>query len=201
LPVIGSALPARFAMYAALFAALLVARALAVRPSRWRWALATVGIVATLPNLQLQSWSSDVPRPRFFERGDADVLRPGSTVLVLPYGPAGWSMLWQAETGFRFRMIGGHFGLRVTPAERDWRDVYERLGTGTLSAQRLRSFLAAHDVDVVLVASTTRTRARQVVERAVGTPGDRVHDVVVYRVTRGDRGPDGLEATLGTWRR
>ncbi|HSL65587.1 MAG TPA: hypothetical protein VK874_13110 [Gaiellaceae bacterium] len=182
-PVVGSALPARLTLYAALFAGLLVALALSDRRSTVRWLLVLAGVAATLPNLHLDRWSSDVPRPAFFERGgDERHLPSGSTALVLPYGPAGWSMLWQAETSFRFRMVGGHFGLRVTPSEDRWRDVYEGLGLGTVAAPRLRRFLATHDVDVVVVTPGTRGRARRMVEAAVGAPPVRTLDALVYRL-------------------
>lgn len=182
LPIVGSALPIRLTMYVALIAGLLVSLALADRPSVLRWFLAAAGIVATLPNLQLAQWSSDVPRPRFFAEGRYERYMPeGSTALVFPYGPAGWSMLWQAEAAFSFRIVGGHFGLRVTPAEETWRDVYEGLGTGRLSPQRLRVFLSAHDVDVVVVAPGTRGGVRRVVEAAVGSPPSHSLDTLVYR--------------------
>lgn len=183
LPVVGSALPIRLTLYTSLLGALLVALALADRGSVTRWLLAAAGVVAILPNLQLGYWSSDVPRPQFFatERYLQHVPE-NATALVLPYGPAGWSMLWQAESGFAFRLIGGHFGLRVTPAEEPWRDVYENLGTGRVSPARLRSFLAAHEVDVVIVAPGTRGRAHRAVAAAVRAPPVHVLDVVVYSV-------------------
>jgi hypothetical protein len=183
LPIVGSALPIRLTMYTALLAGLLIALALADRRSIARWLLAVAGIVATLPNLQLAQWSSDVSRPQFLGEGRYERHIPeGSIALVLPYGPAGWSMLWQAEADFKFRIVGGHFGLRVTPPEEEWRDVYEQLGTGSVPPDRLRSFLLAHDVDVVVVAPGTRGRARRAVEAAMGSPPEHVLDVLVYRV-------------------
>jgi hypothetical protein len=93
-------------------------------------------------------------------------------------------MLWQAEAGFRFRIVGGHFALRVTPAERAWRDVYTALGTGALEPRRLRAFLAAHSVDVVLVAPGTRAAVRRVVRAAIGREPAVVLDTLVYRLHR-----------------
>ena len=157
LPVVGSALPVRLTVYTALFAGILIAVALADRPSTARWALAACGIAATLPNLHLPTWESKVQRPAFFASGRyATALPHNSTVLVLPYGPAGWSMLWQAEAAFRFRLVGGHFALRVTPQEEHWRDVYTRLGSGRVAPARLRAFLVAHGVSRVVVAPGPR---------------------------------------------
>lgn len=183
LPVVGSALPIRMTMYTALLASLLVALALADRRSVVRWFLAGAGVIATLPNVQLAQWSSDVPRSDFLaENRYRQHIPEDSIALVLPYGPAGWSMLWQAEARFSFRMVGGHFGLRVTPMEEEWRDVYETVGRGSVRPLRLRSFLEAHDVDVVLVAPGTRGRARRAVEAAVGSPPAQALDTLVYRV-------------------
>lgn len=181
LPLVGSALPVRLTLYTSLFAGLLVALALADQPSRRRWALAACGIVATLPNLQLPTWQSTVPRPAFFASGrSADILRRDATVLVLPYGPGGWSLLWQAEADFRFRIVGGHFALRVTPQEEEWRDVYTHLGSGRLTPSRLREFLTAHRVDHIVVAPGAAPRARRLVDVVVGTPPTRVLDTLVY---------------------
>jgi hypothetical protein len=185
LPLVGSALPVRLTLYTSLLAGLLVALALAERPSRGRWALAACGVVATLPNLALPMWHSQVPRPAFFARGaSVGALPAGANVLVLPYGPGGWSMLWQAEAQFRFRMVGGHFALRVTPQERPWRDVYTGLNAGRVTPKRLRAFLAAHCVDRVVVAPGTRPGARRLVAAAVPSPPLRVRDALVYVTTR-----------------
>ena len=184
LPVVGSALPVRLTLYTALLAGLLVALALTDRRSAARWALAAVGMVALLPDLGLPRWSSDVPRPLFFADDRSERHLPeGATALVLPYGPSGWSMLWQAETDFHFRLVGGHFALRVTPPEEEWRDVYESLGIGAVEPSRLRAFLAAHDVDVVVVAPGTRGRVRRAVEAAVGAPPVHVADAQVFTVS------------------
>lgn len=183
LPVVGSALPARFTLYVSLVAALLVALALRDRPTVMRWGLAAAAIVLTLPNLSLPQWSSAVPRARAMS---AESLRasvpPDATLLVLPYGPGGWSMHWQAEATFRVRLVGGHFALRVTPQERAWRDVYQGLNSGRVTPVRLRSFLAAHCVDAIVVAPGTSRGARRLVEAAVTRPAQHVEDSLVYRL-------------------
>ena len=175
LPLVGSALPVRLTLYTSLFAALLVALALADKLSPMRVALAAIGIVATLPNLQLPTWHSPVPDPAF-------TLPRGVTALVLPYGPAGWSMLWQANAHFRYRIVGGHFALRVTPQERAWRDVYTEMNDGRLTPRRLRAFLDVHGVTWIVVAPGTRPDARRLVRVVARAPGCADGDAVVYRV-------------------
>ena len=174
LPLVGSALPVRLTVYTSLLAGLLVAFALSDRPTTFRWALAVAGIVMTLPNLALPTWHSPVPQASF-----AHAIPRGATVLVLPYGSGGWSMLWQAEASFRFRMVGGHFALRVTPAERTWSDVYTGINGGRVTPARLRAFLAAHRVDRIVVAPGTRKGARRLAA-LVGRRPERVGDALVY---------------------
>jgi hypothetical protein len=183
LPVAGSALPARLSLFTSLAAALLVALWLAERRSSGRWMLALIGAVALAPNLGLGLWSANVPRSTFFQQRRYErFLERDDIALVLPYGPAGWSMLWHAESGMAFRLVGGHFGIHVTPREREWADVYEGLGTGHMTPARLRAFLAAHVVTCVVVAPGTRPRAERVVAAAVDHPPVRTADAHVYVV-------------------
>ena len=161
LPVVGSALPVRLTLYTSLVAGLLVALALADRASTARCAVAACGVLATLPNLELPTWHSTVPQPAFAVPKDA-------TALVLPYGAGGWSMLWQAEAGFRYRLVGGAFAVRVIPAERRWLDVYEGINGGRVTPRRLRAFLAAHHVSVIVVTPGTRPGALRLVRAVCG---------------------------------
>ena len=182
-PVVGSALPARFTLYVSLVAALLVALALRDRPTVIRWGLAVAAIVLILPNLSLPQWSSAVPLARAMSVESLRATMPAdATLLVLPYGPGGWSMHWQAAAAFRVRLVGGHFALRVTPQERAWRDVYRRLNSGRVTPARLGSFLEAHCVDAIVVAPGTSRGARRLVEAAVTRPPRHVEDSLVYRL-------------------
>ena len=192
LPVAGSATPARLTMYTAMFGGLLAALALTDRTNVFRWSLAVIGIVATLPNFHLPSWTADVQRPAFFASGcDARYLPPGSTALVFPYGPAGWSMLWQGESGFRYRLVGGHFAVRIVPGEGGWEDVYKGLLYGGVSPRRFRSFLNAHGVDVVVVAPGTSGRVRREIQAAIAEPPVQVLDSLVYELRMTGNRRDG----------
>ena len=185
LPVLGSALPIRLTLYCTLAAALGVGLALADRRTAFRWALAAAGVVMTLPNPSLGLWSSSVPRPAFFDQPAFRThVRADDTLLVLPYGPAGWSMLWHAESEFSFRLVGGHFALRVASRERPWRDVYASLSRGHVPRCRLRAFLAAHRVDAVVVTQGTRGSTHRALAAAVDAPPVHSADVVVYKLDR-----------------
>jgi hypothetical protein len=72
---------------------------------------------------------------------------------VFPYvGRESGLMLWQAETGFRFKMIGGHTGQTIIPAECRWKAEWASISGGTPpgGAASFRRFLVAHHVSVVL---------------------------------------------------
>jgi len=112
LPVTGSALPVRLTLFVALFAGLVSAIWLAEKQSsRVRWLAAAAAVIALLPTASTAYWTADVPRSNFFARGTVvKWFDENDILLVLPYGSAGWSMTWQAESGFAYRMAGGRLG-------------------------------------------------------------------------------------------
>jgi hypothetical protein len=186
LPVTRAILPVRLTLFVALVVAMIVAVWLAERTARhpgWRWALALLGIACVLP--VTGRWSNEIPYPAFFAGGaEASQLQEGDNVLVLPYGGAGWSLLWQADDGFRYRLAGGHFGRSATPEERRWEDVYRTLGRGPATpatARKLRRFLAAHDIHTIVVAPGTRPQPRRLVE-LLGVEPVQIEDALVYRL-------------------
>ncbi|HYA51735.1 MAG TPA: hypothetical protein VEG33_11240 [Streptosporangiaceae bacterium] len=114
LPLLGSAQPGRLVVYAFLLIAVIVARWLA-RPRRpaLRSALAAAAALVILPNFPGDVWASRVPVPAFLTQGIYHrYLRPGEIVWIVdPHHDR--QMIWQARTGFSFRLAGGFFG--VTP--------------------------------------------------------------------------------------
>jgi hypothetical protein len=106
LPVIQDVLPGRFAMYAALAAAVIFAYWAAGTSPRWlRVVLGGAAIAATVPALGHAYWHGHPHRPAFFSHGlYRSCLPPNATVLVLPYPTWSGAMLWQAEADFRFRL-------------------------------------------------------------------------------------------------
>src|SRR5205807_1669551 len=74
-------------------------------------------IAFLVPNTTGGLWLSRESNPAFFTTHQyRSVLTRGETVLVLPFGQLGNSMLWQAETGMWFRMAGGYLS-PVYPAD------------------------------------------------------------------------------------
>ncbi len=190
LPLSKTLLPIRLTLFVALIAALILAAWLAEGARGlgwWRWALAILAIVFLFPNPTNRIWSSQAPNPTFFKStAYKHQIRRGATILVFPFGGAGWSLLWQAEDGFSYRLVGGHLGRKVTPAEERWSAVYLAFGTGPPIAKlesRFRSFLKAHNVSAVVVAPHTNFRARRLIT-GLGVAPIRVGDVLVYRLSQ-----------------
>jgi hypothetical protein len=189
LPVTKTVIPARLTMYASLVFALMAAFWLADGRGRdwWRWALLAVAVVVALPNPAARLWRAHVPQSTFFSHATyTRYLNRDETVLVFPFGGAGWSLLWQAQTGMYFRLVDGHMGRRVIPAEERWRSVYDALGPGPVPsrvARLFRRFVRAHDVGAIVVAPGTKLRLRRLVE-TLGVVPTHAADVLVYRLRR-----------------
>jgi hypothetical protein len=125
LPVLNNVLPARlmvmFSLAAAVLVAVLVDEALrSKRRPAIAATLAALGLVVAslLPVLPFPS--AALPGSTFFSTADARTIPAGSVALVVPMsrGPlsARGPMLWQIDSGFRFRMPGGFF-VGSTPDE------------------------------------------------------------------------------------
>ncbi len=157
LPLLGQLLPARFSDYVFLITAVLASLSLARARSRLvagtLAALATLAIAGAWPALGDGPWDNLAGVPPLFQTtAYRRLLGPRDVALVLPIGDTGPSMLWQAVSGFRFRMAAGYalppeapnpyksdplyYELNAAPVPRD----------GPLTAW----FLAQHRVTVVL---------------------------------------------------
>ena len=113
LPLIGKALPARLMLYAFLALAIIIALWLGSGDTpRWVRVLAALVVVASmLPNLSASFWTSAIDVPPFFREGlYTRYLSPEDTVVVLPYGINGNSMMWQLESRWYFQDGGGLCG-------------------------------------------------------------------------------------------
>jgi hypothetical protein len=114
LPLLNNVLPGRFALFTSLAAAVIVA--LWIQSSRGlvAYALPALGVLALVPAVWKADFRSVPERWPFFTDGlYKTCLQRDENVLVFPYGPRGSSMLWQAESGFWFRMAEGY--LRPKP--------------------------------------------------------------------------------------
>jgi hypothetical protein len=113
-PLIGNALASRLVGVTDLCVGVLVAAFvahLATVGVLWRWlgiALTALGIILIIPT-QLPAESYSVPS--YFTGNAVKQIAPGTTVLVAPYETQGSQAppeVWQAASGFRFRMPEGY---------------------------------------------------------------------------------------------
>ena len=194
LPLLSSAQPGRLVVYAFLLIAVITARWLA-RPRRpaLRVALAAAAALVILPNFPGDVWASRVPVPAFLTQGIYHrYLRPGEIVWIVdPHHDR--QMIWQARTGFSFRLAGGFFG--VTPSglpAPPGTAMQAHLGTGAItgaSVADIRAFLAGHRVGAVLMAEQPRgSDAGRVLAAATGVAGVRSGRVVVFQLPTGPTG-------------
>jgi len=110
LPALNSMLPVRYSMFVALGASVVVALwAAGSAPRLARVALPALAVIAIAPSLWSSAWHEHPPRPAFFTAKTYDTcLVPGENVLVLPFPRWSGAMLWQAESGFQFRLADGY---------------------------------------------------------------------------------------------
>jgi hypothetical protein len=185
-PALDQVLAFRFATYVSLAAGVIVAvwtastRGLVfARP----YVLPALAVAALVPAVWREAYPSfrpaRPPRTAFFTAGlYRSCRRPGDTVAVFPFGAAGYSLLWQAEAGFRFRLAGD--GLQPIPRTGPPLSSFDadpfvadltHIALGRPTAARLLAFAARHRVDRILVAdgSDYPTRAQL---RAAGPVGN-----------------------------
>jgi hypothetical protein len=153
LPLLGNALPVRFSMYASLIAAMMVALWLTRDAVQvWlRWILIGLAILFSIPNLQPLVFTAAVDLPQFFASPlYQSYLKPNETVLVLPFGITGSSMLWLAQTNMYFRMAGGRSA--NTPRDYQGWPIVNSFLTKTLLPDpigQLEAFCAGHRVTTI----------------------------------------------------
>jgi hypothetical protein len=153
-PLINNAVAARFMMFAFLIFAIITAQWFATSSAslRGKWFIAMLVILFSLPNLDGRFWITKSDTPEFFTNGlYKKYLEHGENVLVTPYALYGNSMLWQAQSGFYFRMAGGWTG--VLPEEyRRWPVINALTLQGYLPdpQMQLMSFLANHQVAAIV---------------------------------------------------
>jgi len=112
LPLISSALPARFALFSSLVIAIIASLWIAAPPPgaarNRRFALGVLACLALLP--APRPWMN-VPHSSFFQPGNVQAkLGSDARILILPFAINGASSFWQAEAGFSFAQTGGYFG-------------------------------------------------------------------------------------------
>ena len=192
LPLINNALPGRFPMYAFLALAIVAALWLASDAMTRGTKLAGVAALAIFlaPNPSARFWIAPVDLPAFFTDGNfRHYLAPGETVVILPYGAGGPSMLWQAESAMYFRMAGGWTS--IMPREfQSWPIVNAWLYRSYIPGftDQLMAFLAHHAVSTIIVADRERPLWEPMLAPLHRTPIE-VGGVAIYPFPSADLAP------------
>lgn len=185
LPAINQALPVRLTMYAFLVLALIVSQWLTTTEAEPAFKIAFVAVVVifSAPNLSAAFWIRPAYTPAFF-RHDVyrQYLRKGETVVILPYADQGYGALWQAQAQMHFNMAQGAGGA--------WSDAFLRWPIVESfrirsyvpdASEQLRVFLAAHDVNAVIVADDDLAQWQPLLS-TLGVAPIRVGGVSLYRL-------------------
>jgi len=183
LPLLGAALPMRFALFVSLAAAL-IASLWAARPAgRWRPVrLALVGVACLLqpPGSHPAARLPDVP---FFAPGRAEaLLGPRPRLLILPFAINGDSTYWQVQNRFGFAQTGGYLGPPPAAAIDD--PAVVQLFDGVQGPHFLTdfsNFCAATATQDVVAGPGTPPALRAALEQ-LRWPVQSVDGVVIFRV-------------------
>jgi hypothetical protein len=184
MPLIGEALPTRFA----LFTSLAVASILVLWVSRpGRPALRVIcGLVACIVAFPaLHPWMP-IPHSRFFNRGNVEaVLGQNRNLLVLPFAIQGPSSAWQAEEGFGFAQTAGYLGFPPKPMQQFAAvpALFGQVVTPALGSE-IATFVQAAKTDFIVIGPGTSPR----VTAALATlhwPTRHVDDVTILTVPHG----------------
>ena len=156
LPIFGLMIPSRFAMFTSLAVAVLASWWLAVcRHKLLAWMLAALSVAFLWPAVGRGYWRYHKPLPALFTSARyRSVISKTDVVLVVPVGPRGYSMLWQAEARLRFKMASGYLPPPESPNPYKHDRIYPTLSLGapvpSLEAAA-QNFLTKHHVSVAIV--------------------------------------------------
>ena len=116
LPLFDNVLPVRFAAFTSLAAAVIVALWAAPRRDWSGRVLPALAVASLVPAVWHADYRTVPERWPFFSDGLYRACIPrGENVAIFPYGFWGNSMLWQAESGFWFRMAEGYLRPKPPP--------------------------------------------------------------------------------------
>lgn len=179
-------LPVRLSVFVFLMVGLIAAMWLAqARRGAWgvaKWVAAAASIAFVLPNIGsgLWHWAPTDP-PLFSTSAYRTVLTRGETVLIVPWGSNGLSMLWQAQTGMWFRMAEGYLAPTPPPDYQSDPLMPALSAQAKPTAALVRSFLARRHVSAVILAPGAAPQWLNALS-ALGLKPFYIGGVLVYRV-------------------
>ena len=185
LPILDNVLPARLMLYAFLDLAIITSIWLATSSvsAISKYVISVLAVLFLMPNLSAALWAAPVDTPAFFVDGSyRTYLAPDETVVILPYGLRGNSLLWQAETDMYFRMAGGYTG--VMPPEFESWPIVDAIYAGVYlpdADNQLKAFLANHGVSAIIVSDQEQDAWRPLLSTFGVTPVE-VGGVALYKI-------------------
>ncbi len=187
LPIVRDAFPARLMVFAFLALAVIMAIWLTGPSKRlWlRWLLALLAMSAVVANVPPLNLRSGPGVPSFITTGEyRHYLAPGATVVVVPANTGNAGLLWQAETGFYFRLAGGYLNHAVAHNVAVPLPVADLVrGTQTpRDIRRFRSFVRTAGVSAILVEAGS-SRSWQIIFARLGLKHQSIGGVTLYRTT------------------
>lgn len=186
LPLIDQALPGRFGMYLAFDAALIACIYFSEtkNPPWLRIGLASLSLLFLVADPAWRKVSSAAAdEPLFCRSGEyKQYIAPGDNVLFLPHGGESMSLLWQAESGFYYRIPTGHVGM-IPPTSADWPILESFIFGDEIPdfSEQLEAFLGANRVRTIIVEKHKQDRWPRLLAKLHITPVS-VDGVLLYRV-------------------
>ena len=183
LPILRNAYPSRLMLFAYLVLAVATALWLAgpARRMPWaRWALAVLVIAFIALDTPTISVDAHTTVPTFISSGQyqSQLSRGEGVVVISQVGNAG--MLWQAQSGFYFRIAGGYINQAITRGS-DLPDSVQDLSHATpLAIAQFESFVKADHVGAILLDARHEPLWVGIFRR-MGLDGHPMGDVIVYK--------------------
>jgi hypothetical protein len=190
LPLLGSALPTRFALFVSLLTAIIavlwMTEAVTRRQRPARYALAILACVFLAP--RPHPWMP-LPTSQFFQPGRVEAaLGTNARLLVLPFSINGPASFWQQDEKFGFVQTGGYLGF--PPLQMQQYKAVDELFSGSLSAHAtadIAVFCEATGTQFIVMGPGTSAPVRGAIAR-LNWPARSIDDVMVYTVPGGVHG-------------
>jgi len=207
-PFFSDLMPVRFSLYTALVTAVIVALWSAAAANPWlRIGLPALAVLALAPNVGLAEWAGPGARtlfaaepptiPRLFTGGGyRNCLQKNEIVLALPFGARGNSLIWQAKSGFWFRLAGGYVVNTVPPAFQRPEAVSTLASNeppARITPEDVRAFARAASVSSIVLNEAQGGPWRNVLDQ-IGRP-HAVGGVLIYSLDRTRATRDRLART------
>ena len=191
-PLFDNMAPARLSAFAALAAAVIVSIWSASAATRlWIRALVSgLAVLAVAPNVAWQEWANSPKVPTLFTTGlYQSCLGRGENVMALPFGAAGNSMLWQADSAFWFHLVGGYVSPTAPPQFTSPHPIQQIAANDEppkVTTSSIRQFVRVKHVSAI-VLDAAQASTWQAVLNPIARP-ERVDGVFIYRVSRAPEG-------------